>query len=97
MSEFQGPQGGEGAGWEEGESQSKRHAHRPTFLHVDTGHSPLRAGAVGGKGTAEKALESLLDFESGMRSHGLLPRVTGTYRDLLSNVGLGWIVGGGGK
>jgi hypothetical protein len=40
-----------------------------------------------------------LDFQAGagegdklMRSHGFLPRVTGSYRDLLTNA-LGWISG----
>jgi hypothetical protein len=40
-----------------------------------------------------------MDFQAGagegdklMRSHGFLPRVTGSYRDLLTNA-LGWISG----
>jgi len=98
-----GPDGGNGDG-----SWSKRQAHSEfLFVHVDrySGEESTSAGmswAVGGgveKSRAEKALEGLLDFEAGqgevlMRSHGLLPRVTGTYRDLLANIGLGWIVSG---
>ena len=63
---------------------------------VRSGHS---GAGGGGEGQAEQALKGLLDFEAGagegdklMRSHGFLPRVTGSYRDLLSNA-LGWISG----
>jgi hypothetical protein len=46
-------------------------------------------GAKGQEGRVEKGLESKLE---GLLD-GLRPPVTGTYCDLLKNVGLGWILG----
>ena len=64
---------------------------------------PIGDPAVAGReqGECESTLRGLLDFDSGkgqgqemMRAYGFLPRVTGSYRNLLANIGLGWIAGG---